>query len=44
MTAAPDHNPTFASLTLAERIAKSMPVLLIPILVVLGFLAIGSPA
>ncbi|MEC7964498.1 MAG: branched-chain amino acid ABC transporter permease, partial [Pseudomonadota bacterium] len=44
MTAAPDHKPTFATLSLGERLDKAMPVLLIPILVVLGFLAIGAPS
>lgn len=44
MTAAPDHNPTFAEVTLAQRLDKAMPVLLIPALVVLGLLAIGNPS
>jgi branched-chain amino acid transport system permease protein len=44
MTAAPDHRPTFASISLAERLDEAMPVLLIPILVVLGFFAIGVPS
>ncbi|MBO9468021.1 branched-chain amino acid ABC transporter permease [Tropicibacter sp. R15_0] len=41
---APDHKPTFASVPISERLAQSLPVLLIPILVVLGFLAIGNPS
>ncbi|SMX30509.1 High-affinity branched-chain amino acid transport system permease protein LivH [Pelagimonas phthalicica] len=41
---APDHKPTFASVPIAERLANALPVLLIPILVVLGFLAIGNPS
>ncbi|CUI86138.1 branched-chain amino acid ABC transporter permease [Cognatishimia activa] len=44
MTAAPDHKPTFSNLSLTERLDEAMPMLLIPILVVLGFLAIGSPS
>ncbi|MGH1414364.1 MAG: branched-chain amino acid ABC transporter permease [Pelagimonas sp.] len=43
-TLAPDHKPTFASIPLTERIATALPVLLVPILVVLGFLAIGNPS
>ncbi|NDV00023.1 branched-chain amino acid ABC transporter permease [Pseudoroseicyclus tamaricis] len=44
MSAAPDHRPRMADLPLGERIAKAMPVLLVPILLVLGFLAIGNPS
>ncbi|WP_170596794.1 branched-chain amino acid ABC transporter permease [Ruegeria arenilitoris] len=44
MTAAPDHRPTFADVSLGERLDKAMPFLLIPILVVLGFFAIGAPS
>ena len=44
MTEAPDHRPTMADLPAAERIAKAMPVLLVPILLFLGFLAIGNPS
>ncbi|MES0864310.1 branched-chain amino acid ABC transporter permease [Ruegeria sp. SCPT10] len=44
MTAAPDHRPTFANVSLTERLDEAMPLLLIPILVVLGFVAIGAPA
>lgn len=44
MTAAPDHKPTFAALSLSERLDKALPVLLVPLLVVLGFLAIGTPS
>ncbi len=44
MTAAPDHKPTFADVSLGERLDKAMPFLLIPILVVLGFFAIGAPS
>ncbi len=42
MTAAPDHTPTFAALTPMERLDKATPILMVPVLVVLGFLAIGS--
>ncbi|WP_171209589.1 MULTISPECIES: branched-chain amino acid ABC transporter permease [unclassified Ruegeria] len=44
MTAAPDHRPTFADVSLGERLDKAMPFVLIPILVVLGFFAIGAPS
>ncbi len=44
MTAAPDHTPTFSDLGLAERLDRAAPYLLIPVLVVMGFLAIGSPS
>lgn len=44
MTAAPDHKPTFADVPLSARIAQAMPFLLIPILVVFGFVAIGNPS
>jgi branched-chain amino acid transport system permease protein len=43
MTDAPDHRPTMASLPLTEQIAKAMPLLLVPLLLLLGFLAIGNP-
>lgn len=42
--AAPDHKPTFARLSLGERLGKAMPLLLTPILLVLGFAAIGNPS
>ncbi|KAA9007888.1 branched-chain amino acid ABC transporter permease [Histidinibacterium aquaticum] len=44
MTDAPAHRPTMGDLPLADRIARAMPVLLVPILLVLGFLAIGNPS
>ena len=44
MTAAPDHQPTFARLSLVERVEGSMPLLLVPSLVTLGFFAIGAPS
>lgn len=43
MTAAPDHRPTFADVPLSERLDSALPFLLVPILVALGFLAIGAP-
>jgi branched-chain amino acid transport system permease protein len=43
-TAAPDHAPKYAQVSLPDRIGKAMPLLLVPLLVVLGFLAIGSPS
>lgn len=41
---APQHRPTFAAVPLSARIGATMPVLLIPILVALGFLTIGNPS
>ncbi len=40
--AAPTHAPTIARLSLAERISPWLPLLLVPVLIVLGFLAIPS--
>lgn len=42
MTTAPEHAPKMARAGLLERIAPHAPVLLVPVLVVLGFLAIPS--
>ena len=42
MSAAPDHTPTFAALSLSDRLEKAAPFLLVPVLVVLGFFAIGT--
>jgi branched-chain amino acid transport system permease protein len=44
MSAAPEHAPTMAQATLAERIAPHMPVLLVPLLALAGFVAIMNPA
>lgn len=44
MTAAPDHTPTMADLTPLERLEKAAPLLLVPVLIVLGFIAIGAPS
>lgn len=44
MSAAPDHQPTFARVSLMERLGEAAPYLLIPALIVIGFLAIGSPS
>jgi len=43
MSAAPDHTPTFARLSLADKIGRAAPYLLVPVLMVLGFIAIGAP-
>lgn len=42
MSTAPDHRPTFVTLALADRLAKAAPYLLVPVLIVLGFLSIGA--
>lgn len=44
MSAAPEHAPTMARLNWRDRIAPHMPVLLVPLLAVAGFLAIMNPA
>ncbi len=42
MTAAPDHTPTMERLTLAQQIEPWIPALLVPALIVLGFIAIPA--
>jgi len=42
MSDAPDHSPTLASLSISDRLGQAMPYILVPLLVVLGFFAIGS--
>jgi len=42
MSAAPDHTPTMAAVALGERLAKAAPLLLVPVLVLAGYLAIGT--
>ncbi|MCT8160706.1 branched-chain amino acid ABC transporter permease [Pseudoruegeria sp. SHC-113] len=42
MSAAPDHTPTFAQTSLTDRLGKAMPLLLVPVLALLGFLAIPA--
>lgn len=44
MTAAPDHSPTFATLSLRDRLDKAAPLLLVPLLVLIGLAAIGTPS
>ncbi|WP_417250665.1 branched-chain amino acid ABC transporter permease [Celeribacter sp.] len=44
MTAAPVHTPTFARISMKDRLIKMMPILLVPILILLGFFAIGAPS
>ncbi|MEP2718808.1 branched-chain amino acid ABC transporter permease [Pseudophaeobacter sp.] len=44
MSAAPEHAPTMAQATLGERIAPHMPILLVPLLALAGFVAIMNPA
>ena len=41
-TTAPDHAPKYAQLSLSDKLGKAMPLLLVPVLVVFGFLSIGS--
>lgn len=43
MSAAPDHKPTFARLSLGDQLGRATPYLLIPALIALGFFAIGAP-
>jgi branched-chain amino acid transport system permease protein len=42
VTAAPDHRPTFSDISLSDRIGQAAPYLLVPLLVVFGYFAIGS--
>ncbi|WP_071673076.1 branched-chain amino acid ABC transporter permease [Nioella nitratireducens] len=44
MTAAPDHAPTMTRASLFHRLGQAAPVLLVPILILAGFLAIGAPS
>lgn len=44
MTIAPTHKPTFADIPLSERLAKATPLLLVPVLVLVGLAAIGNPS
>ncbi len=44
MTIAPTHKPTFADIPLSERLAKTTPLLLVPVLVLVGLAAIGNPS
>lgn len=44
MSAAPEHAPTMARLSLGDRLAPHMPVLLVPLLALAGFVAIMNPA
>ena len=44
MTAAPDHTPILQKPPLSVRLEPWLPVLLVPALVVLGFLAIANPS
>jgi len=42
MAAAPDHAPKISRLSAGQSAAKAMPLLLVPVLVLLGYLSIGS--
>jgi branched-chain amino acid transport system permease protein len=44
MTAAPDHTPILQKPPLSVRLEPWLPVLLVPALIVLGFLAIANPS
>ncbi|EAR51218.1 branched-chain amino acid ABC transporter, permease protein [Oceanicola granulosus HTCC2516] len=44
MSVAPDHTPRMERLRPAERLGQAAPYLLVPVLVLLGWLAIGSPS
>lgn len=44
MTAAPEHAPKMAEVTLRDRIAPHMPVLLVPLIAIAGFIAIQNPS
>jgi len=42
MSAAPDHTPTMAALGLAEKLGRAMPLLLVPLLILIGIPAVGN--
>ena len=44
MSDAPEHSPTFARVSLARRLDRAAPYLLVPVLVLLGYMAIGVPS
>ncbi|MEL0437887.1 branched-chain amino acid ABC transporter permease [Phycobacter sp. K97] len=44
MTAAPEHAPKMAEASLRDRIAPHMPVLLVPLIAIVGFIAIQNPS
>ena len=44
MTAAPEHAPKMAEVALRDRIAPHMPVLLVPLIAIAGFIAIQNPS
>ena len=44
MGAAPEHAPKMADVSLRDRIAPHMPVLLVPLIAIAGFLAIQNPS
>ncbi|ANP36677.1 MULTISPECIES: branched-chain amino acid ABC transporter permease [Rhodobacterales] len=44
MSAAPEHAPKMADVSLRDRIAPHMPVLLVPLIAIAGFLAIQNPS
>ncbi len=44
MTAAPEHAPKMADASLRDRIAPHMPILLVPLIAIAGFIAIQNPS
>lgn len=44
MSAAPEHAPKMADVSLRDRIAPHMPVLLVPLIAIAGFFAIQNPS
>ena len=44
MAHAPEHKPTFAAVSVSERLNQAGPYLLVPLLIVAGFIAIGAPS
>ncbi|MDE4133470.1 branched-chain amino acid ABC transporter permease [Phaeobacter sp. QD34_3] len=44
MTAAPEHAPKMAEVTFRDRIAPHMPILLVPLIAIAGFIAIQNPS
>ena len=44
MSVAPEHAPTIQETSFIERLAPHAPLLLVPVLIVLGFLSIANPS
>ncbi|MFP7572013.1 branched-chain amino acid ABC transporter permease [Marivita sp. S2033] len=43
MSAAPDHTPTMTRASWTDRLGHAAPYLLVPVLILIGFVAVGAP-